>query len=341
MLVPLAPADADPSPLQPRLREAVDDIHVDASRLIAHVGGTQVTADTLSGLRHALANKLYEVLHAGLDTLSGPRPRTLRDEPYEKLLAQAVPHRETVLSVPATSVHEADDEAGQATVVLDGVRTLVPRHLLSPGPGADRVTVRYPCARPALSAGFFLVDGSTGRPAGEETVRLYVHVRDPRSAPEIWRLLLLRLEARAVPYRAKASSSPLLYPRRDAIVVYLDGGRAGEDTAMDVAAPLADRPGLGSETSLFARRIAPGLALADEPDDPRTGMNHMSFGQHRAHAVAQGLVDHALAPDTADKRAAVSRSMVRSRIRPDAPWHNVPRSVSAHEPVQEQPMRPV
>ncbi|MFF8989606.1 T3SS effector HopA1 family protein [Streptomyces sp. NPDC014983] len=313
---------------------------MDADTLTAHVGGTKITADSVSGLRHILANKLYEVLHAGLDTPSGPRPRTLRDEPYEKLLAEAVPHRETILPVPAASVHEASDGAHHPTVVLDGVRTLIPRQLVSPGPGTNQVTVRYPCARPALSAGFFLVDGSAGRPAGEKTVRLYVHIQDPRAAPEIWRLLLVRLEARVVPYRAKVSSSPLLYPRRDAAVVYLDGGRAGEDVAVDVAAPLADWSGLGTATSVFARQIAPGLALADEPDDARKGMTHMSFGQHRAHALAQGLVDHALAPHTTDKWTAVSRAMVRARIRPDAPWHNMPRPVSARKPVQPLPTTP-
>jgi hypothetical protein len=310
---------------------------VDARRLTARVGSTEVTADTVTALRHALANTLYEVLHAGLDTPAGPRPRTLRDEPYEKLLAQAVPHRETVLTVPAASVRETGDGAGQTTVVLDGVRTVVPGHLLSAGPEPDTVTVRYPCARPALSAGFFLVDGSAGRPESAQTVRLYVHIREPGAAPEIWRLLLAQLEIRAVPYRAKVSSSPLLYPRRDAAVVYLDGGRAGDDVASAVAASLAGRPGLGTGTSVFAREIAPGLALADEPDDPRKGMRHMSFGQHRANALAQGLVDHALAPGATDKRTAVSRAMARARIRPEAPWRNMPRPAAAHESAQPLP----
>ncbi|CAL9278613.1 T3SS effector HopA1 family protein [Streptomyces sp. SudanB91_2054] len=332
-----APAPATRPALSPRLSEAVDRLHLDPLGPAALVDGARITADTVPGLRHALANKLYEVLHAGLGPSRGPRPRTLRDEAYETLLAQAVPHRETVVRVPTAAVREASDDAHR-TVLLDGVRTLVPKRLLSDGLGRDEVTVRYPCARPALSAGFFLVDGSPGRPVGTDTVRLYVHIEDSGAAPGIWRRLLLRLEAATVPYRAKVSSSPLLYPRRDAAVVYLDAAHGGEELAGEAAAAVAGRPGLGAGTSVFAREIAPGLALAAEPDDPRKGLSHMSFGQHRAHAVAQGLVDHALAPDAADKHTAVVRALTRARIRPDEPWRNTPRPAPA--PDRPQPHTP-
>lgn len=323
MTVSSAPPAAEPFTLLPRLRKAVDAIHVDASRRTAQVGGTRITADVVPGLRHALADKVYEVLHAGLDTPEGPRPRTLRDQRYETLLAQAVPHEETVLTVTAEAIIQGADGL-HPTVVLDGVRTAVPAHRLSPGPEAHLVRVRYPCARPCLSPGFFLVRGSVGRPHSAKTLRLYIHIQDSEKAPEIWRVLLLELEHKGVPYQAKVSSSPLLYPRRDAAVVYLDAEREGEEVAVDVAEAVAGQPGLGTSTSVFTREIAPGLALAAEPDDPRKGMSQMSFGQHRSHAVAQGLIDHALAPTGTDKHTAVAGALVHARIRPDAPWHNTP-----------------
>jgi hypothetical protein len=185
------------------------------------------------------------------------------------------------------------------------------------------VALRYPAARPALSAGFFLVDGSAGRLAGDRVVRCYLHVEDAGAAPAIWARVLRVLEDRAVRYRAKVSSSPMLYPRRDAIVVYLDEADA---VSAELAAAAEGLPGLGRTTSVFVRELAPGVGLAVEPSDPRPRMGHMSFGQHRSYAVAEGLLEHARASASGaapDVETAVCRALIRAGVRPDAPWQNL------------------
>lgn len=313
--------------LHPRLREALRTVRVDLDTLTAHVRGAPVEADSPGALRHALANRLYEVLHAGLGWGDGPRPRTFRDPVFERLLAARVPHQETVLRVPAGSVAPGPGPEQRITDI-DGVRTLVPADVLTPGPpGSDFVTLRYPAARPALSTGFFLVDGSAG-PAGGRVVRCYLSVERAESAPGIWAHVLGLLEDRSVPYRAKVSSSPMLYPRHDAIVVYLDATEAAEPAGAapeDLAAAATGLPGLGRTTSVFVRELAPGVGTAAEPADPRPGAGRMSFGQHRAHAVAEGVLEYAQASgsDSApDVETAVCRALVRAGVRPEAPWRN-------------------
>jgi len=59
-----------------------------------------------------------------------------------------------------------------------------------------------------------------------------------------------------------------------------------------LADALSGLPGIGAGTSCFAEQLAPGIAVAWDPRDPRVGWNRMSFGQHRAAAVAEGVMRH-------------------------------------------------
>ncbi|WP_405938971.1 T3SS effector HopA1 family protein [Streptomyces sp. NBC_00726] len=308
--------------LHPRLRAAVGLVDMGADGHTARVQGAPVAADTRAALRHALANRLYEVFHAGLERDDGPRPRTLRDPGFEALLADAVPHSETRLRVPADSIVRNEDPE-YLVVPVDGVRTLIPVASVDEETMPDGTrTVRYPAGRPALSAGFFLVDGSAGRPDDHEaTTRFYLHVVNADAAPALWGGLLEHLEERGLRYRTKVSSSRLFYPRRDAIVVYL---RTADAAGAGLVEATAGRPGVGRQTSVFAQELAPGLATACEPSDNRKGMASMSFGQHRAHAVADGLLDHSGAGHEGTLGEAVCHALNRAGVRPDAPWLNLP-----------------
>ncbi|MEV6583654.1 T3SS effector HopA1 family protein [Streptomyces sp. NPDC051582] len=299
------------------------ELQVDPDALTARVLDTTVTASTLPELRHALADKIYSVLHAGMTLRDEPALRTLRDRQYERLLSDAVPHRDTMVEA---SVTEGATNAADARRIatIDGVRTFV--DALAPTDAhvtvradRDRALLRYPSRRPALSPGFFLVDGSRGRPRTTRLRRYYLHIEDAAAAPRAWGQLLALLEDGAARYRAKISSNPLYYPRRDAIVVYLDDDDAAPFDAAGVAAVLT---GLGRTTSVFTRELAPGVSTAEEPSDSRPGMARKSFGQHRAHAVAEGLVDHALHPAGPTAEAAVCSALAQANIVPHAPWMN-------------------
>src|SRR5690606_28361745 len=139
---------------------------------------------------------------------------------------------------------------------------------------ADRVVaedgglavVRADAIRPALSPGFFLCDGSAGTVLGAGPIlRLYVHLADPAFTPPAWAAALAALEDAGVPYRAKAFSNPAGYPRRDAMVFYLE--EQGWPALEALVAAVSAYPGRVDDTSRFARRVGPGLAVAWDPAD--------------------------------------------------------------------------
>lgn len=278
-----------------RLVRALKDVHVTEDGSTARLGARTVTSDNPREMRRLLAEAVYDVLHAGQDVDKAELPLNLRDEGFERELAAAVPHRATTTRV-RTLEPGAHDDAGTGPLLVerDGVRVWVPRDQVVEGdptvPGGI-LTLRVAALRPALSPGFFMVDGSAPRPRGDRTLRVYVHVTAAEHAAPVWGPVLARLEADGVPYRSKALSARALYPRRDALVVYLTGEAA--DAAGCVADAVKGVDGLGAETSVFTRELAPGVSVAEEPDDPRPAMSGLSFGQHRATATAHALLDAA------------------------------------------------
>jgi hypothetical protein len=110
----------------------------------------------------------------------------------------------------------------------------------------------------------------------------------------------------------KMLSSPLLFPRRDALVVYLD--QSDDAAAHGLARALEGLSGLAAETSPFTQRLARGIALADEPADPRREYRGLSFGQHRAQVVVEALLEAAVGGERTHE--AVLRSLVEANIDP-------------------------
>ncbi|MGR8009463.1 T3SS effector HopA1 family protein [Streptomyces hypolithicus] len=283
--------------LSAALRSAVGGISVSQDRTSATVAGQEFTADDPRALESLLAGALYETWHAGRREGAENLPRQLRDAEFEQALGEAVPHEHTSVGVLVCAA-PARSTAGvvEAVVQRDGVRIRVARESVEGAGGGtadwvpgDRITLRVPAARPALSPGFFLVDGSIPGSGSGGTVRLYVHLTDSQSAVAVWGRILSHLEERQVPYRAKVLSSRLLYPRRDALVVYLE--QDAWAAAFGLAEAVVGSPGVGEETSVFTHRLGPGVALAWEPEDRRQSMRGLSFGQHRASAVAKAVLD--------------------------------------------------
>ncbi|RVX38846.1 hypothetical protein EDD27_1174 [Nonomuraea polychroma] len=270
----------------------LDAVTVDIDRLRATVADVTVEADSAAELAVKLSQALYEVLHTGRRSDDGQGlPFHLRDREFEQALAENVPHETTVSEGLIADDEEVD---GKILVVCGGPRVWVPRdRILEEPPFApgQRVNVTLSPLRPALSPGFFFVHGSAPSDMRGDILRVYLHLAAPEQAPAVWRLVLTRLEEQEAEYRAKVLSSPLLYPRRDGLVIYL--GARSRDLATDLAALVAGVPGVGTETSAFAHALGPGVAAAWEPDDRRPVMRGMSFGQHRAGVLGQALVEAA------------------------------------------------
>lgn len=320
--------------LAPRLAAALGVVTVAPGAREATVAGRTVTADSPRDLRGRLTNALYEELHAGRHQggalPDGPPPRrTLRDPALEERLAAAVPHRTTPTRGRLVEVLSRPD-GDQLVVRLPEVTARVPADRLlapatPPAPG-EYVELALEAARPALSPGFFYVMGSRPlpRPAGAVR-RLFLHARDADAAVVLWGAALDALEAVGARYHAKVLSDPQDFPRRDAVVVYLHGDhRPGEHAVATAVAPHAGTL-TGPATSVFTEELAPGVAAAWDPEDQRPGQNGMSFGQHRAFALACGLIAHALAdgPDGRTRAEFVVQAFHEAGIDPLNPQNNL------------------
>lgn len=129
-------------------------------------------------------------------------------------------------------------------------------------------------------------DADRGQDDGHEPtdiVRFYWNLTAEGAVPWI-RELTGRFNAAGIPFHAKVLSDPAAYVRADAGVLYVERGNvAGTlDLLPDVHANV--RTSLRSTVPMFTKRLAPGLAVAEDPGDGR------SFGQHRCQLIAEALV---------------------------------------------------
>jgi hypothetical protein len=311
-------------PLAPRLAAVLEQVDVADNGLRAAIGGRTVEVTEPGKLAGALSRLLYEHVHSGRPERPGLAPRSLRHPPTERLIAAATPHRTTTVLAGSP----ADADADPMVLSLDGVRVAVPRQHCAPKvpTSAGPLSVRLPAVRPRLSPGFFLADGSRGRPAASPVLRVYVNIQHVHAAPAVWGAVLTVLEDAHAVYRAKVSSAPDLFPRRDALVVYLP--RESWGAVATVASAVVGLPGVGADTSPFTHQLAPGVSIAWEPEDRRPGRAGMSFGEHRATAVAEGLAAEAAVARTSgvwgelSRERAVAKALTDAAIDPAQPARN-------------------
>ncbi|MDF6019122.1 T3SS effector HopA1 family protein [Streptomyces sp. JH34] len=306
--------------LPPRLREALGLVTVAPDGSRATVSDREIEADSPREMRRLLAEALYDILHAGQFVEKGALSFRLRDEAFEKVLGTAAPHE---WSTARARVQLPPDggRPGRVLVERDGVRVWVEAGSIREGgplTAGQVVTLDVPARRPALSPGFFVVDGTVPRSPQRELLRVYIHITRWQDAAAVWRKALGHLEGNGIAYRSKILSAKALYPRRDALVVYL--GQESWHQVSALAEALRGVDGLGQETSVFSEPVAPGVAVAWEPEDDRPGMSGLSFGQHRATALAHALLDSAV-DGVPEERAVVSR-FTEAGIDPARPARN-------------------
>jgi len=306
--------------LDPALARELRQVVVQADGRTAVVDGHKLEANSPRHLSILLRWALYEFLHSGRSADMYKNKDVERDAALETRLAEAMPHRNAVVSA---WLNERRD--GELLATIDGTRVRVPvERVVSDAAdhGDDVVYLAMPAARPALSPGFFLADGSRGRSVRKPTLRLYMNLESLAAAEAAWPLVLNCLEDRGVPYRLKIASSPHLVPRRDALVAYL--GPESWDAVEEVASCVGDLPGRGSQVSVLTEQVAPGVSVAWQPFAKTPGRPAgLSFGQHRATAVAEGLVGQVLGTREGTREEAVAGALFDAGVDPSAPYRNL------------------
>ncbi|MFF1708240.1 T3SS effector HopA1 family protein [Streptomyces sp. NPDC058252] len=303
-----------------RVRQVIAAVEVTSAHDFSafRVGDVEFQSEKLREFRGKLSAALYDTLHAGRDS-QRQQPRWIRDPAFEEKLAAATPHQYTI----GTGRYAGRLDNGKILADLPTIRVkLTPDSVEGPAHReiGDLLTLRLPASRPALSPGFYLADSPNGPPPAGPLLRLYVHLTDPDEAVAAWRTCLLTLATHGARYRAKISSASWLYPRMDALVVYL--GQDAWTAVGELVDALAALTGKGTATSILASRLAPGISYAWEPADARAGKSGMSFGQHRSAALTDGLLTAAADPGTT-REAAVWQALHDANIDAGAPERNL------------------
>jgi hypothetical protein len=147
-----------------------------------------------------------------------------------------------------------------------------------------------------LLPGFYMAnsDAPLDDPAVPPIVRIYWNIH-ARGSVRLLQSITLRLNANRVPFKFKILSNPSLFKRADSAVLYvckkyLPGLR-------EILSKIyqASKQYMKDETPLFAKRLAPGISLAEDPD------NGESFGQNRCRILAEAICTIAVARKMAER----------------------------------------
>lgn len=197
---------------------------------------------------------------------------------------------------------------------------------LAPRPGTN-LSVFFMRETKTMQPGFYFAFGEAQ--AGEldsfSLARFYWNLRAEGAVP-LMRSATRGLNRFQVPFRIKCLTNTSFYTRNDAAVLYVDK-RFYRITARVLAGVYREvARHLRPDAPLFAKPLADGLALAEEP---YTGE---SFGMQRCRVLAEGLLSaHARGlRDEGSRLEEVERHFAAYGLKLEAPYLN-PRSIDQYE----------
>lgn len=307
--------------------EALRALAVDTLHSYAWVGQRFVLPPVDGPADEALVRELRERLYDDFYRTGGVVPVGTPPEPVIGPWPS-----ETVAELSAANAGTGSRQAGWTIRSVDGHSVVVERAGLQVQatraeviaenglrPGASVVVV-VPKESFGLLGGFYAAFGDAGSGvAGDEgggIDRFYWNVR-PAGRVHLMRLLTSSLNRSRMPFRFKVLSDPRAY-RCDAGVLYTPA-ELRSSVAESLNALLPDvMSHVRAATPAFTKRLAPGLAFAEDPPGGE------SFGERRCALLAQALVDAHIAGAVAleDRLAAVEARFAREGISLDAPHRN-------------------
>jgi len=189
----------------------------------------------------------------------------------------------------------------------------------------DTVAILMP--RNLVQNGFYMAVGNTGArnnttPAThQQIVRFYFHVSS-EGAVSLMENLTRELNSAEIPFAFKALYNPSDYIRYDCAVLYFEKSHYETVCSILQKVYLANQSHFHQEVPLFTKLIAPGLALAEEPN--QTFSPQESFGINRCQIVANSLLEAWQTGDnsTEERMQAILRHFASLGIELQRPYLN-------------------
>ena len=205
---------------------------------------------------------------------------------------------------------------GRITVCATAPDALVPASVSE----GSAVALWLPCARNALSPGFFTVVARAGRlPADVDHARLYLNL-SPEGALAVMRALLGEPALAGQVFEAKFANDPRAYGRRDTGHVYAALESAGELARQLVALSLRSPSLFRDETPPFTLRLARGVSIAEMPG---ALARDQSYGESRCRLFAEGVLEAVAAGEAPSAaRPFIERAFGRAGTSAERPFES-------------------
>ncbi len=150
----------------------------------------------------------------------------------------------------------------------------------------DSVAIRMP--RNLVQNGFYVAVGNAGPQSNQNTVRVYFNI-SADGAVALMSSITQQLNAISIPFSFKALYNPSDYGRYNCAVLYFEK-KHYETVRLVLQTVYLDNQGhFRRQVPLFTKLIAPGLAIAEEPN--RKFADIESFGMNRCQLVANALLE--------------------------------------------------
>lgn len=190
-----------------------------------------------------------------------------------------------------------EETDGSLAVTKGGLRLHIQRdkHLHPENKAAvigDSVAILLPKNR--VQNGFYVSIGDAGimhldyLNAKAITVRIYFHFT-PEGALGVMKSLTQNFNVKNIPFSFKVLYNPKEYKRYDSGVLYFDKRDFAAVKELLQMVYTENKSNFLPEIPLFTKQLAPGLGLAEEPDQKFAEVE--SFGMNRCQIVANGLLE--------------------------------------------------
>lgn len=156
----------------------------------------------------------------------------------------------------------------------------------------DVIAIRMP--KNLVQSGFYMAVGDVGLYSNNHlqdqqvTVRIYLNLT-PEGAVKVMGSLTQYLNEAEILFQFKVLYHPKYYERCDSGVLYFDKSDYEVVRQILNKVYIENEAHFKSEIPLFAMQLAPGLGLAEEPD--QKFVEQESFGMNRCQIVANGLLE--------------------------------------------------